>query len=246
MAYVHLVAHIRRGGPMLWDHDLVQRLWNLLRGAFPNALGAGILPEHVHLVEDGPDEEACWQLFHRTLKSFAWGMGHVWDKVPRPKVLLGTQQLTTELRYVGLNPCKDRRVADPLEWLWSTHRDLMGAVADPWVTPGRLAPHLRKPVGGFRESWHKTVSKDRYVTLPGTSLPIAEPPCDRPARSIDHVMRAAASATRMPLKAIARRTRARWLFLALARRQGWNRTATLAEACGISPQAVRKSRVAVS
>lgn len=243
MPLIHLVAHVRTTGPNLWEFDLAVRLWSGLRRAFPMALGACLMPDHVHLVGDEPAPQEAQKRFRRALAGFAWGIGPVWEPIPEPKIIRGPDKLRRDLRYVALNPIRKRLSADPMECLWSTHRDLLGAVADPWVPLDRLDPHLGWLARDLRRSWHGYVSKDHEVAMDGTPLPQPEPPHDVPTRSLDDIARAAAAATRAPTSAVTRRGPTRKLFFALARQQGWTRARTLADFCRVTASAVRAARI---
>ena len=48
------------------------------------------------------------------------------------------------VEYIHLNPVRDGLVDQPLAWQWSTARDLVGAVADPWVSLDRLTAQLHR------------------------------------------------------------------------------------------------------
>lgn len=240
MSFIHLVAHVRRGGPTLWEQHLAARLWRLLRAAFPDALAVTVMPDHVHVILLAADPHAAVLRLAHALGGFAWSRGPVWEPIPPPKVLPNTGKLRRDLRYAALNPCRRHLVRDPLEWPWSTHRDLMGCAADPWIRPARLAPLVGWRVEGFRASWHGYVSRDRDVDPAGTPAPQAATAREVPVASVGAIARAAASACRVPPAAVRRRGAPRDLFLALARHQGWRGGQELAACCAISPRASRR------
>lgn len=130
---------------------------------------------------------------------------------------------------------------DPLAWEWSTHRDVMGAVADPWVDAERLAAALGHGRGDFRPWFHRLVSDDRHAATGGTPLPVATPPSEFPTAGLDALAAAATAAHRADpgdwrSERLVRRT-----FLGLARRQGWHDDALLARALGVSYWTVRRT-----
>jgi hypothetical protein len=242
MRFVHLVAHVRRGGPGFWDLELGNRLWGCLRRAFPDALAVTVMPDHVHVILFVSDVQAAHRRFRFALGGFAWGRGPIWEPIPPPKILPDVGKLRSDLRYVALNPCRRHYVADPLEWPWSTHRDLMGCAVDPWIQPERLAPLVRQRVVGFRESWHGYVSRDRDVRPEGTPAPELVPACETPAFSLDEIRRASVSARRCAPGDAGRQGATRDLFLALSRHQGWTSRSAVAVACGASTRTVRRAR----
>lgn len=241
MRFIHLVAHVRRGGPSLWDLELGNRLWSCLRRAFPDALAVTVMPDHVHVILVVLDVAATVGRLRLALSGFAWGRGPIWEPVPPPSILPNVHKLRIDIRYVALNPCRRRYVSDPLEWPWSTHRDLMGCAADPWIRPERLAPLVQRRVEGFREDWHGYVSRDKDVSRDGTPAPRLAPSSDVPVVSLDQTVRAAASAYRVLPGAIKRRGAPRDLFLSLARHLGWRPGSALAAACGVSTRATRRT-----
>ena len=240
MRFIHLVAHVRRGGPSFWDLGLANRLWSCLRRAFPDALAVTVMPDHVHVILLVTGVDAAIRRLRLALSGFARGMGHVWEPVPPPRVLPNVGKLRSDIRYVALNPCRRHYVSDPLIWPWSTHRDLMTCTANPWITPSRLAPLVQRPARGFCASWHGYVSRDKDVDPDGTPVPVPAQGNAMPSTSLDAVARAAASAYRVRPDAIAQRGPKRDLFLALARHQGWPSGDALASAARVSTRTTRR------
>lgn len=240
MRFIHLVAHVRRGGPSFWDLELGNRLWGCLRRAFPDALAVTVMPDHVHVILFVVDVGAAIKRFRLALSGFAWGRGPIWEPVPPPKILPNVGKLRADIRYVALNPCRRHYVSDPLEWPWSTHRDLMGCAVQPWIRPERMAPLVQRRVEGFRESWHGYVSRDRDVDPHGTPVPQPAPVSDVPVVSLDETIRAVASAHRIQPGAVRMRGTPRNLFLHLARHQGWPGGGPVAAACGVSTRTTRR------
>jgi hypothetical protein len=119
-------------------------------------------------------------------------------------------------------------VDDPLVWPWSTHRDVVGAIADPWVQPERLARALGEPVHGFAAAHHRYVTLDRASAPNGTPLPVAARPAQAPHHALPDFARAAASALRAMPSDIQKRGPVRHLFVQLAITTGWNDPGALA------------------
>jgi len=140
-----------------------------------------------------------------------------------------------------LNPCRDGLVRDPLAWPWSTHRDAVGAVAEPWVTAATLARELARPRNGFEGWLHRYVSADPSVAVTGTPFPVVAPASRLTTFPLLDIARAAAAATRAQPADICWPGATRDLFLRLAARDGWRDAARLAVACDMTPHGVRKN-----
>jgi len=154
-------------------------------------------------------------------------------------IIDNTRTLRRELRYVALNPCRDDLVRCPLAWPWSTHRDIVGACVDPWVTADRLARVLDAPQHGFAARHHAYVSGDPHAAVDGTPFPIAAPPTNLPSIPLRTIAEAVASAMRTRVAAIRERGRTRALFVGLALEQGWSSIEKLAEVCACCPRTIR-------
>jgi len=217
---IHLVARLAWGSPPL--REGAAALWRSLRRAFPEAYAATLMPDHLHLITGADDPAAA----RRTLACILgrhrarFGPGGrrsgpgAWT-VPPPRVVPDRKHLRRQIRYVSLNPCRSALARDPLAWLWSTHRDVVGAVADPWVTSDRLAAALGERAEGFAARHHRYVSSDPTTRVDGTAMPRVVPTVDG---SLDALEEAACAAARWTDPADARgRKRARRLFHALAR-----------------------------
>ena len=241
---VHLVARARPGRFPLSDPDRADWLWKALRRAFPEALGVTLMPNHVHVVLDPDDPDTAALRLARVLSAFSkvFKLGELWSSVPAPQPIADVDKLRRQLRYLALNPCRpwgrgeDPLVTDPLQWPWSTHRDVMGAIAPPWVSAERLAAALgnRRQVEYFRNEHHRYVSGDPSVSVRGTEPPRPAPPRRTALVPLAEVASAALAATRAPESALRNRGRTRDLFLCMARHQAWTDIEQLASACGCS------------
>lgn len=89
-----------------------------------------------------------------------------WQPVETPGVLTDREKIQRNIRYVILNPVRAGLVDDPLSWPWSTHRDFVGAVVDPWVDEERIRAVLRMDRPGFKTWMHAYVASDDSVTVP--------------------------------------------------------------------------------
>jgi len=192
----HFTARLTLDSPDL-SNAAAAWVWFHLRLLFPAALAVVVMPDHIHLVVDAGKRGR--ERLRRCLGQFGrWFPGR-WEPAPAPVPIHGLRKLRRQVRYVVLNPCRAGMVDDPLSWLWSTHRDVMGASSAPWVTPERLARALGERVEGFAERHHAYVSADPSAAVAGTPPP-------RPRAVLDadlpSVARAAALSTRGEPRAV--------------------------------------------
>jgi len=130
------------------------------------------MPDHPHVlapVEDPERDERLLRLLQHHTRRFG-GPGWVLADVERP--IRDPGKIARNVRYIALNPCRARLVDDPLRWLFSTFRDIVGASADPWVTPSRLADALGRPRVGFARRHHAYVTGDPTVAPAARRMPV--------------------------------------------------------------------------
>jgi hypothetical protein len=241
---VHLTARTSGGVPALSALALAAWLWDALRRGFPDAFAAVLMPTHCHVVAVVPSANLARVRLARILgaanrRCRPPGAGPVrWEPVPAPTVVAGRQKLARDVRYVVMNPCRARLVRDPLEWQWTTHRDVLGAVADPWVTASKLARALEQPVDGFGGAFHRYVSGDPSCDARGTLPPRAAPAVEYSTYPLQRLAAAALAATRATPGALRERSPARAAFVLLAARQGWNDAEELARRCAVTRGAI--------
>ncbi len=155
------------------------------------------MPDGLHLLIETGDPELERRRLVNVLSGFAQRFGKAsWQEVPEPRVVPDRLHLERATRYIPLNPCRAGYVDDPLCWYWTTHRDLVGAVADPWVTPERLARALGRRVSDFVERHHAYVSADPTVDVEGAPLPIPALPGELTRWSLERIQLAAVAAHR--------------------------------------------------
>lgn len=247
MPWFHLTAALLHRSLDLSRPDTAAWLWTHLRDAFPQAIAVTIMPDHPHVVTASDDAEADRQRLARMLGQ----LGRVFEVrgrialVPPPSPIRERDVLARQIRYVALNPCRGRLVKCPLAWPWTTHRDVIGASVDPWVTATRLAAALGQSSRGFVARHHAYVSSDPHARVEGTPMPLPAEPCELPRFTLREIADAVAAATRTPVAAIRGRTRSRALFIALARDQGWHNVAQLASACACGRHAVARASTSV-
>jgi hypothetical protein len=243
--YLHLTARVR--GVCLTDFRIAPVLWGGLRRAFPDALASLVMPNHPHLIAGASDEMAP----RRRLAAVLSGVTRycrnqpdlgtpTWEVAPVGPPIADRQHLERDIRYVLLNPCRAGLVVDPLEWLWSTHRDVMGAVVDPWVTASRLAAALGRRRNGFAAELHRYVSSDPSVRVEGTPPPTPAVPAAPPRVGLAQVRAAALAATRAAPAELGRRSLTRRLLIQLAAAYGWRRPQALSRLCGVARQTIHR------
>jgi hypothetical protein len=223
--YYDFVAHCRWPFAPVAERSSAPWLWNGLREIYPSALAAALMPNHLHVVAPTSDPDVELARLRHLLGAFARVFGVGWNRVPDPKPLATIDKVVRQVRYVGLNPCRPCRlgmdfvtlVGDPLSWEWTTHRDAIGAVVDPWVTATQIAEATGVETLDPVEWLHRYVSSDPSVSVTGTALP-------RPGSSdtLGRVVLASAAAHREVPEAVRRRGPVRTTFLGAAHRLGFS------------------------
>jgi hypothetical protein len=244
--FVHVTAKVVRARLPLHHPEIAPIVWRSLRRAFPQALAASLMPDHVHGMVPAPDEAtgrrdlafALRGLQRRTdvVGDIRWARAST-DGVVRPGL-----KAARHARYIVLNPHRKGLVDDPLCWPWTTHRDVMGAVVDPWVTPERLARACWRSEHDFGPWFHRYVCSESTVDPRAARLPEPVAPGGHAELPLAYLRDAALSCTRSEPDALTRRTRARRVFLQLAPDQGWRDAKALASFCNMSPRGVRWAR----
>jgi len=246
----HIVANTRFGIPAVTAADRARWLWRCLQLRLPDTVCATLMPHHVHLAMDPAAARRDRRRLGCILAAFSrrFGLGQLWQPLPQPTLIQTPDKCRRLIRYLLLNPCRPTRinerpiclVDDPLKWPWSTHRDAVGAVAQPWVRNRRLAAALEVDAAGLDQWLHRYVSSDPHVAVAGTPPPRAAPATTIPAVPLASIALAATAALRLTPDAIRRRGPARRLFVALAIHQGWTDPTVLAQACGVQAPAIRR------
>jgi hypothetical protein len=217
-------------------------LWPRLRETFPNAIASELMPNHPHLLNASQDPDADAEKLARLLGHFGrrFGVGGQVSIVAKPQLIEDRQKLERSVRYIALNPCREGLATCPLAWPWSTHRDLVGASVDPWVTAERLARALQRPLEDFAIRHHAYVSADPSANVEGTPFPKTARTQTIATVPLDAVHDSAVAALRLGRDALRLRGAARALFVALAFDQGWTRVPQLAQICGCGDDAIRR------
>jgi hypothetical protein len=232
---VHLVGHSHAQVPLA-DPAAAWRMWLALRRAFPRVWAACLVPNGVHLVADVSEVVAAR---HRLARVLAWhsrrtGQKRVWTPVPYPETISVRRQLLRHVREVHLRPCRAGLTPDPLSWPWSTHRGLMSAELEPWVSAA-LLDEIGWKAPDFALHLHEYTSTDPDVSQSGTEPPVAAAASEIPRVPLEVICRAALSATPWSRTALRRR-----LSVLLAYQQGWTSIPLLSRALGLSRESVRR------
>ena len=136
MPIVHLTARLHNGQRGRLEGRLAAWLWTHLRRVFPEVFAVTRMPNHPPVVAPVIDADRAHRSLVKVLGALARLVPYprpIWEPVPPPKIV-SPDKVVQEIRYVVLNAAKAGIVSDPLAWPWSTHLDVAGAVADPWVT----------------------------------------------------------------------------------------------------------------
>jgi hypothetical protein len=239
---VHLTARIDRVVGDLTRPAVAPWLWTRLRAAFPGALAATLMPDHPHVVTPASSPAEALARLNRLLGHLGrrLGVGPGAGRGATPRVIESPRELARQVRYLGLNAPRAGLVRCPSAWLWSTHRDLLGATVDPWISLERLAAALGDHKPGFVGRFHAYCSADPSCAVAGTPLPVAALPQTSPSVPLEWVAEAAAAATRRPVEDVGRAGPTRALFVALAREQGWQGAKLLAQRCNCTTRTIRR------
>lgn len=233
--WLHWVGRATHSHQPFKEFDQGRFAWTKLKELFPNLLAGILMPNHFHLILPAQENS-------RNLTRFLISVSrqqkilNLWQPTPKPSIIPDRQHLRRHIRYIALNPCRKDLCRDPLEWMWSTYREFVGATIE---RPALLAEALGVSKHTFPVQFHSYVSADPAVNVEGTKFPKNVPPRAMPQESIGEILCAAAAALRTPTLDVAKKGQLRSLFIHMARRQGWRQTRILAEICRITPQAVR-------
>lgn len=234
MNLVHVVARTRGGFDQVTQWASGRWLWSHLREHFPDALAACLMPNHLHLLV--PWLHHMRDVLRRVLQHHTRQFGARWDLGPETPV--HTQAIARRVfRYDALNPYWPNLVDDPLKWPWSTLRDAVGAIADPWITRAML----RERLGWTPAQAHEFVVSDPDCT-PATRRPVASiPAAGSVLVGLDAIVNACAASLRAhPDDLGVRGHPMRPTVIALARGFGSPSIAEFASLCRVSERGVSR------
>ncbi len=170
----HVVARAHPFLNPLRQREACADLWRRLRAKLPKIAACVLMPNHLHLLKLGNDPcRIAWDL---GVELRAWTQrfsprSSVWSPIPDLRPIPDLHHLKRQIRYVHLNPCRAGLARDPLEWEWSTHRDLLGLVTDPWPEASFIRECFRSS-----EAAHAYISGDPSVKVGGTPMVCAFKP----------------------------------------------------------------------
>ncbi len=199
----HLVAHAATARWLFHDWIEGLELWRRVL-ELDGLRAAVVMPDHLHVVVRAVDREQWLQL----LRGYARWRNHrrgeqgapVWLPAAPPERISGWKHYRRTLRYIHLNPCRDRLVSDPLAWPLSTHVDFVGLAIPPAVAPDR------DPA-----AFHAYVSGDPSVRVEGSQLPHGLAGLREP--TIWETEQAVSALTRTPLTSLQKRSSQRTLLI---------------------------------
>jgi len=98
------------------------------------------MPNHLHLlvqISDVPLGGLILRIasqFARAVQARLETTGHLFERRYHAVLVDADDYLLTLIRYIHLNPVRAGLVADPVEYLWSSHCTYLGMRQQPWVT----------------------------------------------------------------------------------------------------------------
>jgi hypothetical protein len=176
MAYIQLVALARGSFQPLLKRKQRAELWQRLNRRFPSSLATILMPNHLHLVLDCLSPEEAREIFIIELRAFSrkhFPGRKIWVPIEPPQIIPDKLHLRRTIRYVLLNACRANLAADPLEWEWSTYRDVFGAASPSWVDKVALRRIFGWNAAEFDTRFHQYVSGDPSVSVAGTPPPVS-------------------------------------------------------------------------
>jgi REP element-mobilizing transposase RayT len=239
MAYFNFVARAYRPRQPFLNREACAELWGRLQNRFKTVAACVLMPNHLHLAMETTAANEVRRTLSIELRAFTrrhyLGKGGIWEAVPEPEPIADAPKLKLLIRYIHLNPCRARLVADPLDWEWSTHRDYLSAASPSWVERGAMARLWKTRDADFSEVFHRYVSSDPSVRVDGTALPRANPAGS--LVTFDSVVRSVQIATRSSAR-LSPETRG--LAVHLADRVAKGDRQNLAERLGVHKRSVFK------
>jgi REP element-mobilizing transposase RayT len=184
MNQFHLVVFTRFRQLAFRSRLEYQAMWSSLREGFVAPLACVLMPDHLHLAIEAVDLGVAVRSLRDRVQALArrFRRGALWEELKEPEAIPNAQHLLRTIRYIHLNPCRRGLVRDPLEWEWSTHLDVLGAVAPAWVDLRRIEGLMRFGRTPWRERFHAYVSGDPSVQVAGT--PIRSPKWTKTLRAL--------------------------------------------------------------
>jgi hypothetical protein len=224
------------------NFQLARWLWTRFGNVFPDLIAAVLMPNHFHLITPIQSSQDAAQQMRKLCglmgkTSQLTQMRRLWQPISAPVAISDRHHLRRQIRYVALNPCRKGLCADPLEWVWSTYRDLVGATTERPKLAACLAQILGEGGGSeqsFLVRFHAYVSGDPSVSVIGSPFPQLAIPKGWASESIETILSASAASLRRLPGDVQKGGALRRLFVRFCFRHGWNQPALIAEICGMS------------
>ena len=244
----HLVLRSHYPLKPFTNREFCVHSWALLRRHFPSSFAVMLMPNHFHLLVDGTTGDRNttvdknWARGRLVLVSRALSKAagkSLWQPVTEPEPIPDWFHLKRQIRYVHLNPCRKKLCFDPMEWEWSTHRDYLGATANPWPNTSKILKKLE--FGETKQAahlFHSYVSGDPSVRIEGTPPPTA--PAQPYIGDLVGAADASLSALRISHSILAEKGRGRALLMRTLAYQLGVPKYRVAELFGISPNSIER------
>ena len=161
------------------------------------------------------------------------------ETLPPPEVV-PPKKVPRVARYTDLNASRAGLVLSPLEWMWSTLRDVVGAVAKPWIDVRRHREAVGRRDSDPVRGWLQYVVADDTVR-DRTPLARSAPTSPQvPAFGLEALARASVAAFRAAPSAVRSAGPVRRLFAALCFDQGVRDTEVIARRCGTTRRTIQR------
>jgi REP element-mobilizing transposase RayT len=85
--------------------------------------------------------------------------GHLFERRYRARLVDADRYLLALVRYVHLNPVRARMVADPRDYLWSSHRAYLGAPCPRWLRIEPVLEVLGRPADTARAAYRRFMNE---------------------------------------------------------------------------------------
>lgn len=172
MKFFHVIVGARWSLKPLLNREACSFLWGRLEQRFPGIGACALMPDHVHQCGLANSAEELQRGLSTELTVFTqrfYPGERIWQPVPMPEDIPNDLHLNRTLRYIHLNPCRDKLASDPLEWEWSTYRDAIGLTDRRWID--RSIYQRLWGAKDFAAKLHAYTSADPSVKVEGTDLP---------------------------------------------------------------------------
>jgi hypothetical protein len=227
--------------------------WKGLIAAFPDYLPAVLMPNHAHLLlrvsehDWSVRRDAIEKNMRERLTGWMSGVkrrsGGVfqWEPIVMPTVIRDPQTLMRNFRYIALNSCRKRLCRDPLEWVFSSYREVLGCTVQNTHVVDRMLEALGESdtrehsISAFPARFHRYVTGDPSVQIEGTKPPVAPSMIrtggtDAVEFPLSWVIKAAAASLRTLPQEVANNRNLRHIAVHLSALAGWKRPTEIARA----------------